>query len=379
MGFLNGRAQFARFKVQGRSAKHFTQEHLDKLARHAIGTARVLAGDGVDVGWTAAGHLLDVRFDLAKNILGDCLFFACRIDQQTTPGDLLRAYTQVELEGMGPNPSGRQRREARMAARDRIEQEARDGRYLKRKAFEILWDGPSSEVLVASTSLAAVDRLLTLFQQTFHHGFQLQNAGRRAYDLAELRQQTRNVDDASPTVFVQGGSSEPPAWSPDENGRDFLGNEFLLWLWFVLETESDTIKLLDESEISVMLARNLVLECPRGETGRESITSDAPTRLPEARRAIQSGKLPRKAGMTLVRHERTYELTLHAESLAATGIKFPACEEEEEHARVLERVVLLRHLTESLDMLYDAFGRRRLGSDWPKELAKMKKWLTAGE
>jgi hypothetical protein len=31
---------------------------------------------------------------------------------------------------------------------------------------------------------------------------------------------------------------------------------------------------------------------------------------PEARRAIQSGKLPRKVGLTVVRHDQQYELTL---------------------------------------------------------------------
>ena len=38
--------------------------------------------------------------------------------------------------------------------------------------------------------------------------------------------------------------------------------------------------------------------------------------LPEALRAIQAGKLPRKMGLTLVRHDHSYELALQAESLA---------------------------------------------------------------
>ena len=28
---------------------------------------------------------------------------------------------------------------------------------------------------------------------------------------------------------------------PDETSRDFLGNEFLLWLWYYLENERDTL------------------------------------------------------------------------------------------------------------------------------------------
>jgi hypothetical protein len=85
--------------------------------------------------------------------------------------------------------------------------------------------------------------------------------------------------------------------------------------------------------------------------------------------------MPRKAGLTLVRQDRQYELTLHAESLAVTGAKLPVPEAEEERARLEERVGLLRHLIETLDLLYDVFGQRRFGKDWSKELAKMQKWL----
>src|SRR5262249_54463168 len=163
------------------------------------------------------------------------------------------------------------------------------------------------------------------------------------------------------------------------NSRDFLGNEFLLWLWYLVDAETDTISLSDESEVAVMLARNLVLECPRAQTGRESIISDSPTRLPEARRAIQAGKLPRKAGLTLVRQDRQYELTLQAETLGVSGAKLPAAESEEHRAIFEERVSTLRHLLETLDLLYNAFALRRTGTDWAKELAKIKKWLQRDE
>ncbi len=42
-------------------------------------------------------------------------------------------------------------------------------------------------------------------------------------------------------------------------------------------------------------------------------------------------------------------------------------------------MTLLRHLLETLDLLYDAFGRVRLGEGWPKELARLQKWLQRDE
>ena len=384
MGFLTGRVTCTRFHVTGRPPRAFGPEHLDKLAAHAAGKQRTLSADGVEAGWTAGDHILDTRFDLAKNVVNDALQFALRVDSQKVPADLLRAYTQVELEGLAAsNPSGRpsarQKREARIAARERLEEEARDGRYLRRKAYPVLWDARSGALLFGATGLTVIDRLHTLFQQTFGAGFELLGAGRQAHLLAEAREQTRGVDDATPAVFVPGAKTSAVAWAPDEASRDFLGNEFLLWLWYVLDAESDTLVLADESEVAVMLARSLTLECPRGQTGRESITSDGPTRLPEARRAIQAGKLPRKAGLTLVRHDRQYELALHAETLAVAGAKLPAPEAEEERAVLEERVDLLRHLLETLDLLYDAFGRVRFGEGWPKELTRMQRWLQRDE
>jgi hypothetical protein len=380
MGFLSGRVTCARYRVGGRRPGSFGPEHLERLASHGIGTQRRATADGVEVGWIAADHILDTNFNLEKNVVNDALHFALRVDALKIPSDLLRAYTAVELLGLAAgNPSGlpsaRQRRQARAQALERLETEAADGRFLRRKSYEVLWDGQSNELLVGTTAVTVIDRLYTLFYETFDRKLEPLFAGAQAYRLAEAREQTRGVDDAGPSAFVAGPAKPIVAWLPDETSRDFLGNEFLLWLWHQLDAESDTIKLADDSEVAAMFARSLVLECPRAQTGRESITSDAPTQLPEARRAIQSGKLPRKAGLTLVRHDHQYELSVQAETLAISGAKLPPSEEEEERARLEERVTLLRHLLETLDLLYDRFGRVRAGGGWAKELARIQAWL----
>lgn len=379
MPFLNGRLTCWRFRVKGRAPRSLGPEQIEKLQAFRMGTQRQVSADGVQVGWIALDHVLDTRFDLAKNIINDALHFGLRVDSLAIPSDLLRAYTQVEIEGLAAaNPSGhassRQKREAKQIARERLEREAQDGRFTRRKAFPLLWDVLSGELLVGTTSNSAVDRLHTLFQETFDLKFEPLGAGRQAFGHVEATGQTRSVDDARPSVFISGGPTEM-AWTPDENNRDFLGNEYLLWLWFYLENEGDSIPLSDGSTAEFMLARTLSLECPRGQTGKESISSDGPTRLPEAHRAIQVGKLPRKVGVTVVRHDQPYELTLNAETLAITGGKFTAAEGEEERARLEGRVGQIRHLLETLDLMYQAFVQRRFGPDWSKELARMKKWL----
>jgi hypothetical protein len=380
MGFFSGRVTFARFRVDGPSPGLFGQEHLDRLQAHTIGKQRIVTADGVELGWCGGEHILDTEFDLAKNIVNDTLHFSIRLDAVKVPADLLRAYTAIELAALASkNPSGipsnRQRREAKEIARQRIEDEAKDGRYLKRKAYPVLWDAQSNELLVGTTSPSVIERLHALFEHTFGEGFEPLTAGALAFRLAESRGQQRGVDDASASPFIPSVSLNEVAWILDEASRDFLGNEYLLWLWYRLENEGDSITLSDGTEATVLLANSLVLECPRNQTGKESITHAGPTRLPEARRAIQSGKLPRKAGMIVVRHDAQYELTLNAETLAVSSARLPAPEAGEERARLEERVTQIRHLMETLDLLYDAFGQMRSNEEWSRELGRMQKWL----
>jgi hypothetical protein len=386
MGFLSGRVSYLRFKVNGQAPRVFDAEHIDRLTDRRAGRQRIASADGIETGWTAGDHILDTDFDFAKNIINDALHFELRVDEDKLPSDLLRAYTAVELKALSKNnPSGfasaRQKREAKEIARDRLEQEAKDGRYRKRKSFPVLWDRLSNEVLFGATSITQVDRLCSLFEQTFQMELECITAGRRAFLLAELHGRTRTVDDSAPSAVIPGITPEDVAWIADESSRDFLGNEFLLWLWYQTDVESDTITLADDSEVTVMMARSLTLECPRGQTGHETISHEGPTRLPEARRAIQSGKLPRKAGLTLVRHDQQYELAIHAETLAVASAKLPPPPEDvtDARAKLEERITQIRNMIETVDLLYDAFGRRRFGKEWEGDLASMQKWLNREE
>ena len=91
------------------------------------------------------------------------------------------------------------------------------------------------------------------------------------------------------------------------------------------------------------------------------------------------GSLDAPTGLTLARQKSQFELTLAAENLAVSAGKLPAPEGESDQARREERVTNLRHLIETLDLLYDAFAQVRFADEWSKELAKMQKWLRPGE
>jgi hypothetical protein len=377
MGFLTGRVSFTRFQVDGPLPGLFGPEHLERLAAHAIGTQRTEAKDGVEAGWIAGEDILDLAFELSKNVIADVLHFSLRLDTQKLPADLLRAYAREELQTLAAaNPSGRpstsQKKEARETARLQLEAEAKDGRFTRRKACPVLWDGQRNQVLLGTSSPSVLEQLQRLFKDTFGCALTLLDAGHRAVCKVQ------GEADLHPSPFLPASVPFEVAWVNDPTSPTYLGNELLLWLWFLLETEGDAIALSDGSKVSVLMTRTLVLECPRGITGSETIRSAGPTRLPEARRAIQAGKLPRQAGLILVRQDNQYELTLQAETLAVSGVKLPVVEEKG-RAGLEERMGQLRHLLQTLELLYDAFLQRRLGQEWSDEVAKMRRWLQGDE
>lgn len=383
MGFLNGRMTCTRFQVTNGSPSTFGPEHLDRLNEHAIGTQRVARGDGLQFGWTAGDHIFDKSFDLAKNVVNDCLAFEFRMDAQKIPGDIVKAYALEEIKAFAAsNPSGfpssKQKREARLIARERAEEEAKDGRFVRRKTVPVLWDATTNELLIGTTTPGTMDLIVQHFKETFENKLTPIYAGQRAASYCTScspSQPSRSFDDARLTPFAAGNDGDA-AWIPDEANRDFLGNEFLVWLWYYLTGETDSFKLSDGSEVAAMFSRSLVLECPRGQTGRDSIASDGPTRLPETLRAMQSGKLPRKAGLTLVRQDQCYELAIQAETLAITGAKLPRQESDDDLGRRQERVVQIRHLLETIDLLYARFLDVRLNPlAWQDEVARIQKWL----
>lgn len=381
MPFLTGRVSYLRFRIGRGAPTTFDQDHLDLLHNHRLGRQRLASADGVEVGWTAGDHVLDTDFTLEKNIVNDALCCDMTIKTDAIPADLLRAYYAIELKALTKNnpsgfPSARQKREAKQVARERLEEEAKDGRFVKKKSIPVMWDRLSNEVLFGATSVAQVDRFSNLFSQTFDAELTCVTAGVKAAEQAETIGGLRAIDDAAPSQFVPGTADI--AWIADESNRDFLGNEFLLWLWYVTDTDTDTLTLADGSDITLMMARSLNLECPRGQTGHETISHEGPTRLPEARRAIQSGKLPRRVGLTMVRHDKQYEVAIGAEMFAISGGKLPPHDDgiTEARARLEDRIALIRELDEGLSLLFKYFLEIRLSTPrWESQLGEIQSWL----
>jgi hypothetical protein len=384
MGFLSGPIAFECFRVDGPETRQFGTKHIETLERFAIGQIETSSTEQAVVGFLAGQHLFDSDFDLEKNVIADALHCAVRIDSNQIPAAVRKAWLQIELATLtqddpGRRPTKAERQEAKEAVEARSEDEARTGKFRRMQQFPVLWDAQAGLLYVGVTSAAASDACRDLFTRAFDLELERLTAGRRAREWAGEAKQRKALEDASPCDFHPRELPAVVAWWNGESGNfDFLGNEFLLWLWWRWETQSDTVALPDGSDVTGMLTRTLSLQCPRGESGKETITAEAPVRLPEAAQAVRSGKLPRKSGLILVRHGVQYELVLQPETFTVSGarIRTEQAEDAAEGRGALEdRIDSLRGVNETLDLLFRAFCERRIGKNWPPELDQIRRWL----
>ncbi len=383
MPFLRGSLAFERFHVAGFESSSFGDEHIECLAEHAAGKNESTSEENVLVGFLGGTHLFDQEFDLSKNLISDAVHFSVRIDTNQIPAAIRAAWLQMELAGYAKDsPSGvptkSQKKEAKEAVEQRCEIEIATGKYRKMQQFPVLWDY-NNEMLYFGGSVGTASGLCTdLIERCFSVELTRMGAGTIAQDWAVEAEKYDLIDELTPVSFVPHLSFSSHAWSNEHStAPDFLGNEFLLWLWWTIENETDTIKLSDESEVAVMLTKTLTLECPTAESGKETISSESPVKLPEAMQALRSGKLPRKTGMTIVRDGRQFDLVLQAETFGISGAKIHL--EEGEDFDDNDRIDAIRKLSETLDMMFHTFCDRRCSEAWKKNQTRITSWLEASD
>ncbi|HXE54275.1 MAG TPA: hypothetical protein VN541_14725 [Tepidisphaeraceae bacterium] len=385
MGFASGSLSFRRFAVMGNGPSAPDEALLQKLSDNALRPGELGIPEEVEYGWSGGRHVLDAQFSFEHNVFADAVHFALRVDTNKVPGELKKAWQLMEEEAAAANnPSGfiskSQKREVKDSIGRKMDDELRSGRFRRSKLSPVLWDLPG-QMLYCPAGGSTFEKLAELFERSVGLALQPLTAGSLALQILEPIGKRRDYEDFRPTRFVHGpgGESEYPEYPWVAKGpepKDFLGNEFLLWLWHEADHRGGVIATEAVRDVTIYIDRSLDLDCAYGQSGRDSLRGDGPSRMPEARDALRSGKLPRKAGLVLDANGQQFTLTLNAESLALSGAKLPEVEEAE-NPRVLfeERIGLLRDLGQTIDGLFTSFLKIRASSSWEGQVSGIRKWI----
>lgn len=386
MAFDSGSITLKRFFVSGRSPKQVDEALLGQLAAKAIGADSIQTADHSEIGWSTGEHILDTEFDFAKNAVADGLYFALRIDTNKPPTELVRSYQKINEQAM-LRATGReflskaQRREAREQALARLDSEAKSGAFRRMKQIPVFWDLTRNELYFGSTGNSAMESLMLLFRETFDRGIVAASAGEIAARWAAVNGESRLFEDCRPAHFVtppEAAGEAPAAHSDEGRTNDFLGTEWLTWLWYATQVESPTIATAKSGAVTVLFEKSVQMLCAFRLTGSMAVNSDSPTRLPETLVALSGGKLPVRAAMQIEAQGNAFGFAVRGDAMVFSGVQLPPPEDANTAVAVFEdRIAKLRDLIDAGDGLYTAFLKRRLSSKWPQTLSAMRAWIAS--
>lgn len=385
MGFHTGSVSFRRFALPSVLPSVPDEAVLDSLRAKSIPADQPV--QEVETGWSGGRHMFDRTITFDKNVYGESILFGLQVVTNKIPSAVKKAHATVLIDAAGAgNPSGfaskLQKRQAKEQAASIVEQERNEGKYRKVKDVPVAWD-LKNHALYVSGSGAAIAHVDGLFVETFDlvEGVSVDSAGLLASRYALKQDLDVQLDDATPTQFGLDPAeiTQYPWASKTEHEKDFLGNEFLVWLWFTVDHVTSTIPV-NGKDVVLMFDRTLVAECGVGEHGRDSFSGTMPTKLPEAMEALRHGKLPRKAGLVADVDGVAFSFVFDPEKFAFNGVKFPDVQGEDTRSIVEARVALIDSLYAAIVGLFNQFLAIRLDAEkWAAAVVGINNWISDEE
>jgi len=164
------------------------------------------------------------------------------------------------------------------------------------------------------------------------------------------------------------------------NRYRFLGNEFLTWLWHVIENDPGLLSSLDPEVAALEVGNRMVLENHAHEAPEVVTIKGDDAGLEEAMMALRKGALVAEMNLHYRSGDHQWRFGLKGESLSVAGLKLPdagAAESQDEmEGALLERVYLSEKVTKLVDALYGRFIHLRVSENWEKEtVPALREWI----
>lgn len=164
------------------------------------------------------------------------------------------------------------------------------------------------------------------------------------------------------------------------NRYQFLGNEFLTWLWYIIESNPDRLRKSDPGLAALELGNRLVLQNhTRQTTETVSIRGDE-AGMEEGVLALQKGAMVAEMNLIYRSGEQEWRFSVKGENLQLSGLKVPETgpieSGEDIEAAVIEKAYLCQRSVQLINRLFLDFIHLRLSDAWNKEgVPGIRRWI----
>jgi hypothetical protein len=172
------------------------------------------------------------------------------------------------------------------------------------------------------------------------------------------------------------GDVTPSRGALDHPAAQFLGREFLLWLWWRSEEDFAVADLPHYGTVDFWIDDHIQFRTPGDDPQVNDIRGGAPATTIEARTALASGKTVESARIGLRIKEREYSFSLKGEGLELTGVKVPSDVADGIDDRLFERMLLVEELGGIVDTFFYRFLEQRVADTWrSKQVPAIRDWV----
>ena len=107
------------------------------------------------------------------------------------------------------------------------------------------------------------------------------------------------------------------------NRYKFLGEEFLTWLWYVIEKNQTLLKGFDKDIVALEVGNRIVFENRRKESAERITIKGEAAGLEEGILALKNGAMVTELNIVYRSAELKWQFTLKGESLNISSLKIP--------------------------------------------------------
>ena len=158
----------------------------------------------------------------------------------------------------------------------------------------------------------------------------------------------------------------------------YLGEEFLTWLWFTLETEGGDFEFGDDLRIGLSFDDFLAFAPGSTDETEHTLRKGLPTRSVEARAALRNGRRLSRARLVVAEGEQQWSLVLEGATLDLRSVRLPGDPEEasSQEERTIARIAAYARIDDIVRRLYARFLEERLRPDYARGRAvAQKRWM----
>jgi hypothetical protein len=168
------------------------------------------------------------------------------------------------------------------------------------------------------------------------------------------------------------------------NRYKFLGEEFLTWLWYIIETDQSIIAKFDENFDSLEVGNRIVLENRHTKSIKKITIKGDDASLDEGMLSLKKGAVVTELNLAYASGDLKYQFTIKGESLNFSSLNLPktglpepsAFRSDEIEAVVLEKAYLYDKILIFFENLFAYFIKLRVSQSWQNTgVPQIKKWI----